>query len=174
MHIEVKDCPDVHFVQLIEKSIEYYAERLIPDKRTRNGVTIYVTFEKDLNVEAHCSIHDYNSRKKPRLFDIEMNSNLGSRRILSTLAHEMVHIKQYIAGELNETMTAWKGKRIDPDSLDYYDHPWEIEAYGKEQGLLSGLVTKYKLYDILSDLNNPDAAIEFRPIAWKTNEREIR
>jgi hypothetical protein len=32
-------------------------------------------------------------------------------------------------------MCKWKGKAIDLESLDYYDHPWEIEAHGRERGL---------------------------------------
>jgi len=45
---------------------------------------------------------------------------------LSTLAHEMVHIKQFLRGEINESLTSWKGK--DCKDLEYRDQPWEIEA----------------------------------------------
>ena len=49
------------------------------------------------------------------------------------LAHELVHAKQFIKGELHPTLNKWK-------SLDYYDvaysrQPWEKEAYLLEDKL---------------------------------------
>jgi hypothetical protein len=45
---------------------------------------------------------------------------------LTTLAHEMVHVKQFARGELEPSLTRWK-KRVD-DFDDYWDQPWEKEA----------------------------------------------
>jgi hypothetical protein len=51
----------------------------------------------------------------------------------------MVHVKQYAKGELKDYLRVnkckWKGKIIDSDAVDYWDHPWEIEAHGREKGL---------------------------------------
>ena len=46
---------------------------------------------------------------------------------LSTLAHEMVHVKQYLRGELNWSLSKWKGKSGYED-VEYWDLPWEVEA----------------------------------------------
>lgn len=46
---------------------------------------------------------------------------------LSTLAHEMVHVKQFAKGELDPNMTRWKSNR-NVDHIDYWDQPWEKEA----------------------------------------------
>lgn len=61
---------------------------------------------------------------------------------LSTLAHEMVHVKQFARGELYESinlgMHRWKGEWLSNNRQcvkDYWDHPWEIEAHGRETGL---------------------------------------
>ena len=51
-----------------------------------------------------------------------------------TLAHEMVHVKQYVRHELKEP-TVWKGTNINTDKVEYWDLPWEIEAHGREIGL---------------------------------------
>ena len=53
-----------------------------------------------------------------------------------TLAHEMVHVKQYLAGELidNPTSTTFKGVEYSLE-LPYYESPWEWEALGRMQGL---------------------------------------
>jgi hypothetical protein len=60
------------------------------------------------------------------------------RKLLETVAHEMVHVKQYARGELYQgsriAKHRWQGKWIS-NNVDYWDHPWEIEAHGREAGL---------------------------------------
>lgn len=63
---------------------------------------------------------------------------------LMTLAHECVHLKQYAMGEIDENMNTWKGTRV-PKSTDYWDSPWEIEAYGREKGLYIRFCETYGL-----------------------------
>ena len=46
---------------------------------------------------------------------------------LSTLAHEMVHVKQFAKGELDPGMSRWKSNRY-VDHIEYWDQPWEKEA----------------------------------------------
>ena len=53
--------------------------------------------------------------------------------IMQTLAHEMVHAKQYIRGELNGYNFSWKGRK--PRNYKYENAPWEKEAYGREKEL---------------------------------------
>ena len=45
---------------------------------------------------------------------------------LSTLAHEMVHVKQFARGELSSSLQHWKGR--DHADTEYWDQPWEKEA----------------------------------------------
>jgi hypothetical protein len=45
---------------------------------------------------------------------------------LSTLAHEMVHVKQFARAELSPSLQHWKGR--DHSDTDYWDQPWEKEA----------------------------------------------
>jgi hypothetical protein len=58
--------------------------------------------------------------------------------MMETIAHEMVHVKQYSKGELvdlsRSNSTRWQNNIIDK-STNYWDLPWEIEAHGKELGL---------------------------------------
>ena len=58
-------------------------------------------------------------------YEIEIKRTLRMRDMLTTLAHELVHVKQYINGEMPETI----------DEGDYWDRPYEIEAHGRETGL---------------------------------------
>jgi hypothetical protein len=81
---------------------------------------------------------DYETPDRPRDFVIRLDSRVEKRKMLITLAHEMVHVKQFARGELyhstRKAQCRWQGRWL-KDSIDYWDSPWEIEAYGKELGL---------------------------------------
>ena len=59
-------------------------------------------------------------------YEIEVKRSLRMREMLITLAHELVHIKQYVKGSLTQTSDI---------GIDYWDRPSEIEAHGRETGL---------------------------------------
>lgn len=59
-------------------------------------------------------------------YEIDVKRTLKLRDMLMTLAHELVHVKQYEFGELTQT---------DDADIDYWDKPSEIEAHGREVGL---------------------------------------
>ena len=46
---------------------------------------------------------------------------------LSTLAHEMVHVRQFARGEMDAGLTRWKSNKY-CDNIEYWDQPWEKEA----------------------------------------------
>jgi len=57
--------------------------------------------------------------------------------VISTLAHELVHLKQFARKELTYAGTKFRfgGKVWDKQFPDCLLTPWEIEAYGMERGL---------------------------------------
>jgi hypothetical protein len=71
---------------------------------------------------------------------IYLNKNLLNKRsiLLTTLIHELVHVKQYISGKMvwvkyqlrsENIFIFWKKKNIGIfQNLNYYSSPWEIEA----------------------------------------------
>jgi len=81
-------------------------------------------------------------RKCPRKFLIEIDAGLSRKQTLLTLAHELVHVKQYVYGELRDSSDGkhvnWRGRNIlvDDDNIrEYYSSPWEIDAFGRAYGL---------------------------------------
>ena len=53
---------------------------------------------------------------------------------MQALAHEMVHARQFLRGQLTaEGGFAWKGRKA--DGYDYMNQPWEKEAYRLEREL---------------------------------------
>ena len=57
--------------------------------------------------------------------------------------------------------------KINSDDIDYYDHPWEIEAFGLETGLFDKFATQESLWEIFEDIKDPNTPIEKKKIRWK-------
>ena len=54
--------------------------------------------------------------------------------IMLNLAHELVHAKQFVRGELHSNLNKWKS--LDYSNTAYSRQPWEKEAYLLEDELL--------------------------------------
>ena len=144
MQLSIVGCPDKErFRPYVKRAAIFFAEQLISKKMLEN-IYLRIQFDKNLDEHGYASVEEYNDSGKPREFLIEISPLIGAKEILDTLAHEMVHIKQYVYGETNEKLTRWKGEKINSDDVDYYKHPWEIEAYGMSRGLFTNFVVKEK------------------------------
>lgn len=122
------------------ESIAFFClAKLLP--RIKN-IDIHITLKKFPDKEGaygYCSAESEDERlDRPRYFEIEVAKNLRLRNLLETVAHEMVHVKQFARGELYESNRLgkhrWQGKWLQKDP-EYWDRPWEIEAHGREVGL---------------------------------------
>lgn len=126
----------------IKKAVRYFASRLMRSDLL-DTLIIHVEFENlGTAYKAGCAYMDNNIR--PRMFHINVNKDMSKWSIIKALAHEMVHVKQYARGELQDYITPkkndkvkWKGKTFSNSEEweDYWMSPWEIEAYGMEVGL---------------------------------------
>ena len=68
----------------------------------------------------------------------------GDRQLL---AHELVHVKQYVVGDLSMRSKGmyWKGELTKIDNMmEYFKSPWEIEAYGLERYLWLNFIDFWK------------------------------
>ena len=126
--------------KLVTAATWFYAEKLM-GKRLINNLKLNIKlkrgmFKKD-NTEGTAIWEDESYR--PKEFTIELDCGVKIRNILITLAHEMVHIKQWAKGEMYEYVTPGKvrfmKKKYDMNDMDYWDYPWEIEAFGRQLGL---------------------------------------
>jgi len=52
------------------------------------------------------------------------------QEIASTLAHELIHARQFILGDINNEDYYYKG--LNYKSVKYEETPWEVEAYSLE------------------------------------------
>ena len=140
---------------------EYALSNLIPSKRLRDNIMVNIHLRHHSN-EGEASLDEETNRYRPRSFRIVLdhhrmktNEMTGEERtdlewfveILKTLAHELVHVKQYVLGELRwrDAGLMYKGINHEPDNLkEYFELPYEIEAYGREKGLLYGFMLVWK------------------------------
>lgn len=167
MQLSIVGCPDKkHFRPYVKRAAVFYAEQLISSK-LRENIFLRIRFNPKIDVYGYAQILEYNSSRKAREFEIEIHPGIGAAEILKCLAHEMTHIKQYAYNETNETLTRWRGNRVDSDVIDYWNQPWEIEAYGMESGLFSKFAVKEKLWEVFFGMQNPDAPIVSEPLGWK-------
>lgn len=171
MKIRILKCPDKDFRPYVRRAVVFYGEKLM-GKRLLDNLNLTVKFNPKLTVWALASIEEYNASNKAREFLIEIHPWIGASEIFKTLAHEMVHIKQFANGETNETLSKWKGMSIDSDKIEYYQHPWELEAYSLETGLFTKFAVKEKLWDVFEGISNPDAPIKKEKIKWKSVKNE--
>jgi hypothetical protein len=128
---------------LQKSAIKYFADCLFTPQMQSN-ITIRICYSRKMQNYGETHIVDYNEANKPRDFDILIKKRLGEQEIIKTIAHEMVHVKQYVYGELNEYMSMWKGTEVSEDDYDYYDSPWEIEAFELENKLYNQFNKSYK------------------------------
>lgn len=144
VYFETKKVPRELRKQLAE-ACEFYANILM-DPRMVRSLRIDINITKSLEVMGECVNEDGTQRS--RWFTINLRNKKTDDCIFKTLAHEMVHVKQYAKNELGKEFTVtkgggfklltnWMGEPWKPKSKEdgYFDSPWEIEAYGREVGL---------------------------------------
>ena len=141
--------------------VEYTMGKLIPSKRLRNNLEINIHMRSHAE-SGEAMIDEFANRRRPRSFRVildrskmEINDSGEERtdsevafEILKTLGHELVHVKQYALGELSTDrygLLRYNGFHYNPQNLlEYFDLPYEIEAYGREKGLLVGFLAVWK------------------------------
>jgi len=70
-----------------------------------------------------------------REFVIDVKKDLSLKSFVSTILHEMVHVKQFVRKELSPSGLKWKSKSV-PEDTEYLELPWEKEAHKMEEILV--------------------------------------
>jgi hypothetical protein len=111
----------------VQSIAEFCVETLMPRMRT---LEVTIKLKKPKGAMGYCLELDSN-----REFELEIDRTQSLRKLLETVAHEMVHVKQFARRELHPSNDTWYGKTYNPKKVSYWDLPWEIEAHGREVGL---------------------------------------
>ena len=112
--------------EICEKVAHFMIGQLMPRMRT---LDIEINLQK-LTGDAigWCQMEDTN-----REFTIDVSKNLTIKELVTTICHEMIHVKQYAKKEMDDWSgngaARWKGKTFNAEKTEYYNLPWEKEAY---------------------------------------------
>lgn len=139
------------------KSLVNFTLKKFFSKYLRDRLDIEICFRKGLleteKQYGNCTWEDF--RHRPKMFTVEIEPTQPIKLLLNTVAHELVHVKQWAKGEFAELRNASKdkpepvykynGKKFDTGKYDYWDYPWEIEAHGRAIGIVVQWCKKNKL-----------------------------
>ena len=107
--------------ELITDVAYFCVDKLMPRMKTLE-IEIQINNLKAQAV-GYCMMQDDN-----RTFELEVDKKLDDDELITTVCHEMVHVKQYARNEL--------GINDNHDGENYYDLPYEKEAYELQEILI--------------------------------------
>jgi hypothetical protein len=122
-----------------KERIEKYIQTALLDMMPRLKRLI----EIDLNVVTKCDDNNYAlCWGDKNIIEIELARTSGDIKfthdeMMLNLAHEIVHAKQFIKGELHPTLQKWKKFKKDYAKTPYFKTPWEKEAYLMEDKIFN-------------------------------------
>lgn len=128
--------------QQIRESAAFFCDHLL--NRLSKNVVVVIKLKNNLYKRTKCFgfatwTDDDARRDRHREFEIEMESNMGPVFMIRTIAHELVHVKQYARGELVDpcygTYQKWQGAMYNEHLVGYKELPWEKEAMQLEKEL---------------------------------------
>ena len=145
MDISVYGIKNKKVINELCHAAEFFACCLMDRRLVRN---IELDIEVETKLEVQGTTINEDGTRKSRFFTVQLKKQ-SLDEMIQTLAHEMVHVKQHAKNELmKDYATAkggckienvWMGRAWRPRAGEtiYYDAPWEVEAYGREVGLMS-------------------------------------
>lgn len=123
--------------EIAENVVNWCIKKMMPKMRT---LEIAIEFDKLDDAYGYCMEGD-----NSRTFTLSIKKGLDLYALVSTVCHEMVHVKQYARKELRHVHgnTMWK-KEVCND-VSYDDAPWEIEAYALEDELAKECIAEINI-----------------------------
>jgi len=122
---------------VLRSAADYFMQELLSARKI-NNTFLQIRFLKmtdDFN--GFCHVHDDEENdNNPKMFNIDVNSKLSIQDMIETIAHEMVHMRQFRNKELvyRDKFTRFNGVAYSVN-MPYKKHPWEKEAYKLEKTL---------------------------------------
>ena len=105
--------------QLVEDITSWYINTKLPRYKNLN---IEIDLEKIDDVQGYCVKYDN------RTFHIGIDKRLQGDDFVTCVFHELTHVEQHLRNKF--------GIKDEVDHLDYFDRPYEIDAYAKQEQLL--------------------------------------
>ena len=120
--------------EICENVVRHMISELLPRFRTLDITVNLVNIKSE--AIGFCMEEDKNQ------FEIELDKKLSIKDMVTALCHEMVHVKQFAKKEMVDGIKTgvpiWKSKKISLNT-NYWDLPWEKEAYRMEKKLANSV-----------------------------------
>ena len=130
--------------RIIRDSTQFFIKKLMPRKRRLKVIVQIVNnLLENEGIHGDCLADDFDVNHRHYEFIIRLDYDPNDTQLMiSTLAHELSHVKQYATGQLrydysSSNVSIWEGKKYNSDEIDYDDLPWEIDALKSERALMS-------------------------------------
>jgi hypothetical protein len=141
------------------RSIARFSAYKLMSKRLADTLSVKIKLKKELmaNEGMYGDVVDDDSfNRRPKEFVMNADADMSMRSLLTTVAHEMVHVKQYATDEMREVTHAGYRvvrfkKEYFPNNMEYYLQPWEIEAQGWEKSLFELWATAEGIYEKIKE-----------------------
>lgn len=138
MIVKTRKFNNRYLSKIIREATKFYLQNLIPEKKLKR-LNVVVNLTANDFADGSCCYLNSNT------FEIELGAHVSLTHKLLTLAHECVHVKQYVTKQLktlyigNNAVDIWQGKRY--RNINYDDQPWEKEALDQEEELLYNFIS---------------------------------
>jgi hypothetical protein len=128
-------------VEASNKKVQKYLESLMPKfitelglANSRRAVFVKVTKDTQEGMEGSTEYLPWADCYIVLLRPPARQTLASTIALSTTLAHEMVHVRQMAKGILKVTPkgTFWKGKKY-TKSTHYLDQPWEVDAFSRQE-----------------------------------------
>jgi len=113
--------------ELIASLIQYTLNHLASDQTHRTIINV-IAKRGLMKREGLCADVTPDNLVGHGEYTIRVDPSVDTRLSLLSIAHETVHIKQFVLGEYMQSEDR-------SEMYNYWDDPLEIEAYGRELGL---------------------------------------
>ena len=149
IRVRIYGCKDLILRARFRRCVFFYLSRLLPKQK---NILIRIFFSDSLHEDhdmiGSCLVDDHPSNRRHKKFTIHLDTSLNFIQMLVTLAHELIHVKQYATMQLsydykNSENTIWNKNVYGPEAFSYKECPWEIEAK-KFEKILSRELLKNK------------------------------
>ena len=118
----------------VKEAASFFCDHLM--NRLSKNISVVIKLKRNLYKKSKCFgfamyTDDDAKNHNHREFEIEVDSGLGRIFLLRTLAHELVHVKQYARKELidaNCSYQKWNKILYNEKIVGYSNLPWEEEA----------------------------------------------
>ena len=129
----------------IRDAVFFYLKKLLGNSMSKK-ITLDIIIDKELlrTYDMYANISPLEADPRPKHYEMEIDGKLSKRLFLLSLAHEMIHLKQFAKNQMKDLeskqMTRWMGEYYDEENLDYWSRPWEVEAHHMESLLYKSYI----------------------------------